>query len=1049
MRVPGAAPPPERLARGPLVIGPHRLSARIAEGRRTTTYVADSGADVVRVVRRAEDLEALRAELGDAEHVEGDGRHAFVQPLVVSESLATVLDLFLEQGRAVPLPIALTVAMGVAGRLETLGRPHLDLVPQHVLLAYDGTVHLIDPAPSGGRGDAPGREGYRAPEHVDGGNLDATTDVFGLGVLLFEMTCGRRLFGPECEDLEQRILQADVPRPRDIVGDGYPIELQLVLRKLMRPSRAGRFPSARAAKDALRLVATTRADVGPGALASWLRTELAGRRAAWNDLLGASADLEGPIPQASRPRAPSRAQTRPSSFLGAGAPTIEELRLDSATIEAVRKRILVEADALSSTDDEAQAALRGELEQMKRRRTELPALGKQNPDATQPSAQRPPVAPRTGRRPIGLDAEDTYEDLEVLTIPPEATAPAEVPPRPRGAPNPAPSRDPAPTKPKGLAASPPPTMVPELPTEVTRRFPPLPQPLGLEPADSDAATSLDELEPVAGPVAEIDMLASMPQALEPVHDDVEAASEPTSRGDEASSAPRTALSALRAADADFTAVSALRAADAGFTAAGSAGAAFGLGDGVEPGSLADLSPEALMAPATDTDRGPAPSELDLPPPTSPPSQELAPALSDDLVLEPFAGLDAAPNPAPLAEETDQGDAPQAAAAAWAAGLAPDDGGDTIQDAQDPLLGPDDLAQLQRAVEIVPERAFSLPPAGHFGAGAPDLETTEEEPPPRSTFVGSEGGASGEAEVAAGRRGDTPRPKPPRSLGAAPPPASQAAISTQVVRDRIVPSRPPVDASHEAAPPPPDMLRAHAPLAPEDDERPLTPTPHLDLGPPRAAAPDDESSTNLVIPISDDELEATERRHRWRGLALLAAVGALVVVAGAGAVRLGALDRLVHPSTEIVPVPERTPAPRPAPARPPPDEAPPVAAEPPPAAAPPPPAEAAPTPSRPRPAGAEAAPRPARARPTPRAEPPAPPEPAPSEVLPWVLTIEALPESATIEIDGREVENMRGIELADREPVTVTVSKEGYQTVSRTVRPSDAGVELHILLRRLP
>ncbi|MCA9554502.1 MAG: hypothetical protein KC933_30990, partial [Myxococcales bacterium] len=400
------------------------------------------------MLRSGQDRAAFEASIlrdPESTRVEHDGQLGAHRPAVVGESLATVLDLFMTEGRALPMSVALTVAMGIAARLEALGTPHGDLVPHHVLLGFDGTVHLLDPAGPDAMSFArvPGRAGYRAPEHVDGHGIDSCTDIFLLGVLLFEMTTGTRLFDTEAPELEERIRLVQVPRPRDVVGDGYPIELQLVLRKLTRPSRAGRFPTPRAAQDALRLVATTRADVGPGPLSSWLRTELADRQHAWADV----ADLPGAEPAAVRARAPSRAQTRPASFLGAGAPTIEELRLDSPALEAVRRRIVEESqNSMRTVDDD----LREELAALKLRRTELPAIPPASTEPTSPGAR----APRS--------SDDTYEELDVPT-------PGDLSPAPRGAttrdevePPPAEPRR-SPRRPQGLASSPPPNLVPELP----------------------------------------------------------------------------------------------------------------------------------------------------------------------------------------------------------------------------------------------------------------------------------------------------------------------------------------------------------------------------------------------------------------------------------------------------------------------------------------------------------------------------------------------------------------------------------------------------------
>jgi hypothetical protein len=94
-------------------------------------------------------------------------------------------------------------------------------------------------------------------------------------------------------DVESAIVEGRLPRPRDIVGDVYPIELQLVLRKLLRPSQAGRFPDGAAARDALRLVAAARTEITQSHLGGWLKRTLADRHAAWRAIVGDAAGEVG------------------------------------------------------------------------------------------------------------------------------------------------------------------------------------------------------------------------------------------------------------------------------------------------------------------------------------------------------------------------------------------------------------------------------------------------------------------------------------------------------------------------------------------------------------------------------------------------------------------------------------------------------------------------------------------------------------------------------------------------------------------------------------
>jgi hypothetical protein len=330
MTGPLAAPPLTPISGGSRSIGPFKISALIAEGRRTTAYVgnkdASDGLLVIRELKSELDPEAFEAEARGARVFEGKDSPELVRfpggvvtraPAVVGESLATILAHALAVKRPLDLDASLAIAMGIAGKLARSGekRFHGDLAPHHVLIGYDGTIHLIDAACAAFRErmKAPGRAGYRSPEHVKAESLAPSSDIFVLGVLLFEMTTATRLFGQTTpRDNDAAIAEARLPRPRDLVGDGYPIELQLVLRKLLRPAQAGRFPDGASARDALRLVAGARAELTSPQLGNWLRTTFPDRWAAWRPLMSPSAVLaiEDPSPPV---RSPSRAPTRLAS----------------------------------------------------------------------------------------------------------------------------------------------------------------------------------------------------------------------------------------------------------------------------------------------------------------------------------------------------------------------------------------------------------------------------------------------------------------------------------------------------------------------------------------------------------------------------------------------------------------------------------------------------------------------------------------------------------------------------------------------------------------
>jgi len=286
----------------------------VSTGRRTECFLARQGTDqapwLVRILTKPEERPAFEREVERASvfgtappiggAVEYDGAVVAATRPIVSESLATILGHAFDSGEPVDMDVALAIAMGIAAQLQdgSDGRLHADLVPRHVLVGYDGAIHLIDPAGEDGlsRASLPSRRAYRSPEHVRGASVGPASDVFGLGVLTFEMTTATPLYELDADaDVERAIVAGRYPRPRNIRGDSYPIELQVVLRKLLRGPTDGRFSSAAAALEGLRLVSTGRPDAKGQRVAAWMHREFPLRFSAWKSAYAAVGHaLEAP-----------------------------------------------------------------------------------------------------------------------------------------------------------------------------------------------------------------------------------------------------------------------------------------------------------------------------------------------------------------------------------------------------------------------------------------------------------------------------------------------------------------------------------------------------------------------------------------------------------------------------------------------------------------------------------------------------------------------------------------------------------------------------------
>ena len=203
-------------------------------------------------------------QVHDFDRVEGLGFYITME-LVDGCDLTTLWRGFLEDGRNLPFPLAIRIALEIAAALahahgltdehgRSLGLVHRDISPQNVLLSRDGAVKLTDfgiakayaaAAGEGTRtGVLKGKFAYMSPEQTRGKPLDGRSDLFSLGVLLWELLCGRRLFR-EAEDLAtlEAVRGREVPPPTSLNPE-VPEALDAVVLRALARDRAERYQTA-------------------------------------------------------------------------------------------------------------------------------------------------------------------------------------------------------------------------------------------------------------------------------------------------------------------------------------------------------------------------------------------------------------------------------------------------------------------------------------------------------------------------------------------------------------------------------------------------------------------------------------------------------------------------------------------------------------------------------------------------------------------------------------------------------------------------------------
>jgi serine/threonine-protein kinase len=172
-----------------------------------------------------------------------------------------------ERGVAIPPMVVAQIGMEVARGLayahrltengQSLALVHRDVTPHNVLLSFDGAVKLTDfgIAKAGGRattsGMLKGKFAYMSPEQARGDTVDARTDVFALGVTLWELLTGARLFEGDGDVAVLRAVQERLIVPPARLNPGVSAPLDTAVMRALERDRARRWPTAHELERAL------------------------------------------------------------------------------------------------------------------------------------------------------------------------------------------------------------------------------------------------------------------------------------------------------------------------------------------------------------------------------------------------------------------------------------------------------------------------------------------------------------------------------------------------------------------------------------------------------------------------------------------------------------------------------------------------------------------------------------------------------------------------------------------------------------------------------
>jgi serine/threonine protein kinase len=232
---------------------------------------------------------------------DGAGEPYFAMEYVHGVDLRTLLGRLAQRGEQLPVAHVVSIVASAAAALhhahdqktadgKPLGIVHRQVTPGNILVGYDGNVKIVDfgiakaaiKRSETGVGVLRGSAPYMAPEQCAGQRVDRRSDVFALGIVLYELSTVRRLFKGANEFLTMSaVVNAEVPRPSQYRRD-IPPPLEVVMLKALARDPLARFQTAGDMADALDRVAR---QVGVGAsttqLANYMKLQFGAPREPW------------------------------------------------------------------------------------------------------------------------------------------------------------------------------------------------------------------------------------------------------------------------------------------------------------------------------------------------------------------------------------------------------------------------------------------------------------------------------------------------------------------------------------------------------------------------------------------------------------------------------------------------------------------------------------------------------------------------------------------------------------------------------------------------
>jgi eukaryotic-like serine/threonine-protein kinase len=226
---------------------------------------------------------------------------------------------------------------------EPLNIVHRDVSPQNIMVGVDGVARVLDFGVAKAEhrrhvtrpGHIKGKFSYMSPEQVRGARVDARTDVFATGIVLWECLTGHRLFAPtEKTRGVERVLTMPIPRP-STHDKTLSREIDDVVMRALERDPAARYASAADFARALHAaiqpacpteVASWVADIAKGSIVAHARLLRELETSAVSERAGERVERVADVPTVSAPGPSLRAVTADLATVPSGPPVFEPSR---------------------------------------------------------------------------------------------------------------------------------------------------------------------------------------------------------------------------------------------------------------------------------------------------------------------------------------------------------------------------------------------------------------------------------------------------------------------------------------------------------------------------------------------------------------------------------------------------------------------------------------------------------------------------------------------------------------------------------------------------